>query len=96
MNSYPIKVSDLTVAQLEKLIGTIIRNNLIAYLQPQEEPPDIVPIEEAMKVTGYARQSIYSMVSKHQIPFIKRDGSKHLLFSRKALLAWINNEEVKK
>ena len=46
-------------------------------------------IELAEKVTGLARSTIYAMVSKREIPFFKRPGTKRLYFSSDALLQWI-------
>lgn len=62
----------------------------------QIELPDIVPIEEAMKITNLARATIYCLVHEKKIPFYKK--GKKLLFSRKKLFEWIQagNDEEKK
>ena len=83
------KINELTIAELEKLMGSVVRGNLISYLKPQEEPQDIVSIEVAETITNLARQTIYNKI-KTGFPCIKTEGSKKLKFSRKALLLWMN------
>lgn len=83
------RVIDLTVNQLQQLIGETIKNNTSSLQQTQPEQQDIVSIEIGMEITNLARQTIYGLVFNRKIPFIKRPGSRKLLFSRKALLAWI-------
>jgi predicted DNA-binding transcriptional regulator AlpA len=43
----------------------------------------------AEEITGLARQTIYQLVSKRKIPFMKK--SKKLYFSRTELLNWIKS-----
>ena len=48
---------------------------------------DICQIEEAMKITGLAKQTIYQKVWKNEIPFHKK--GKRLYFMRSELHDWI-------
>ncbi len=79
----------LTESQIKKCVtqslieaGLLINNSI-----------DLVDIEDAMKITHLARQTIYCKVSAGTIPYIKRPNSKRLFFSREALISWIKNEE---
>lgn len=81
------RVIDLTVVELQQLIGDTIKNNSSPSYLPEQQ--DLVPIEEAMKITNLARQTLYGKVYDRKIPFIKREGSRKLFFSRKALLEWL-------
>jgi predicted DNA-binding transcriptional regulator AlpA len=49
---------------------------------------DIIFIEEAMRITGLARQTIYQLVGENKIPYLPKNGRKKLAFSRKALVEW--------
>ncbi len=83
------RIIDLTVIELQQLIGDTLKSNASSLIQSQPEQQDLIPIAEAMKVTNLARQTIYGLVNDRKIPFIKREGSRKLFFSRKALLEWI-------
>lgn len=51
-------------------------------------------IELAVDITGYSKSSIYTLVSKREIPFYKKNGK--LWFSEKELTDWLlsgNKEE---
>ena len=78
-----------TKEELSELIQSSIRSVLNEQSRSQPEIPDLIPIEEAMKITNLARQTLYAKVYDRKIPFIKRPGSRKLFFSRKALLNWI-------
>ena len=56
-------------------------------LSAQPEPDEIGGIELAMKITGKAKPTIYSLCADRKIPHFKK--SKQLLFSRNDLLEWI-------
>ncbi|MBL0047502.1 MAG: helix-turn-helix domain-containing protein [Bacteroidetes bacterium] len=79
----------ITKEELSEIVQTSIRKVFAENNQPQSEQQDLVPIEEAMKITNLARQTLYGKVYDRKIPFIKREGSRKLFFSRKALLNWI-------
>lgn len=85
------RLIDLNVGELQQLLGETIKNSASSLQQSQPEKQDLIPIEDAMKITNLAKQTIYGLVYNRKIPFIKREGSRKLCFSRKALLAWIQN-----
>jgi len=85
----PIPLGDLEIL-IQNSVRKAINEQAIA---PSQDLPDILGIDEAMKLTGYARQTIYGLVNSNKIPYIKRDGYRKLHFSRNALLDWISNKK---
>ena len=53
----------------------------------QQEPDDTIGIEKATKVTGLKEKSIYSIVSRLQLPSLTR--GRPLMFSRAELQLWM-------
>jgi excisionase family DNA binding protein len=54
--------------------------------------PDRCGIEDAISITGMSKSKIYKLTSTNQIP-AKRFGKK-LVFSRKELAEWVNEQTV--
>ena len=50
---------------------------------------DIIFLNEALKMTGYKKTTLYSKASRGEIPVLSR--RRPLSFSRKALLQWIQD-----
>jgi hypothetical protein len=59
--------------------------NKLSKLENQDQ--EIGDLRLAEKTTGYARQTIYQLVSARKIPFIKRGGK--LFFSKLDLIEWL-------
>ncbi|GAB4000016.1 helix-turn-helix domain-containing protein [Spirosoma daeguense] len=59
----------------------------------QTEAPDLLVIKQASEVVNLAVPTIYGMVSRNEIPFMKR--GKKLYFSRKELEDWIREGRQK-
>ena len=55
----------------------------------KEAYSDIIFMAEVMKLTGYRRATLYSKVSRFEIPVLTR--KKPLSFSRKAILKWLED-----
>lgn len=53
----------------------------------QSEPADIIRIQKASEFLGIAKATIYSKVSRKELPYMKRGG--RLFFSRKRLREWL-------
>ncbi len=89
-----------TPEQLEVFIRAAVRSELAALpvpRQPQaknEQPDEIGGIELAVQITGYAKPTIYSLVSQRLIPHAKPNG-KRLIFNRADLLEWIKSSKRK-
>lgn len=71
-----------------------LQNSLSAPKATEIQLPDIIGIEEAVKITGYKRSTIYSKTSTKTIPYHKRSG--RIIFLRSELEAWMleNRQET--
>ena len=55
----------------------------------KEAPNDIIFMDEVMQLTGYKKATLYSKVSRYEIPVLSR--GKPLTFSRAAILQWLRD-----
>lgn len=61
---------------------------------------EILNIEEVAQLTGLSKSTLYKLTSKHEIPYYKPAGRKHLYFRRDEMIAWMlrgrvqTNEEL--
>lgn len=78
--------AELTQKLNTKIIKDILENLKTSFSQ-QSENIDICQIEGVMKLTGMAKATIYSKISRKEIPYISR--GKPLLFSKKGILHWM-------
>lgn len=86
----------VNVPQLDRLYNKLelIERLLIeSSNQPKEEPNKLLSIDEASEYLNLAKPTIYSMVSKGTIPYMKR--SKRLYFSKKDLLDYVRQGRIK-
>lgn len=58
--------------------------------KPQEQV-EILTIDDAAKVLGMSKQSLYGMTSRGEIPFHKRPDGRKLYFLKSELISWIAN-----
>jgi excisionase family DNA binding protein len=84
----PFDIIDARLSNIENLLIDLKHS-------PKEtiKLPDVGGIAVAMEITGLAKQTVYQLVSKNQIPFMKKGGK--LYFSRAQLLEWINSGKRK-
>jgi len=84
-DSLPEKVSTILIKieRLEKILSHF------PDVTEEHSDEELLTIEGASKFTSLARQTIYGLVSERKIPFIKRENSKRLYFSKKELREWI-------
>ena len=87
-------MTQLTLEQLPNAVNRLYNKlELIERLliessnQPKEEPNKLLSIDEASIYLNLAKPTIYSMVSKGTIPFMKK--SKRLYFSKEELLDYV-------
>lgn len=71
-------ISSLTVSEFLELINK---------KTSKSSNSDLIFIEDLKKITNYKESTIYSKVSKNQIPVISR--GRPLIFSRKEILNWL-------
>lgn len=78
-----------TPQELHNIIKDAIAVAVQQFPQPQlvSSAPDYLTIEEAAALLNLAKPTIYSMVSKRAIPFIKK--TKKLYFSKSGLNTWL-------
>tara|TARA_B110000285_G_C15138189_1_gene628676 strand:- start:2510 stop:2845 length:336 start_codon:yes stop_codon:yes gene_type:complete len=80
----------VNVPQLDRLynkLENIERLLIESSNQPKEEPNKLLSIDQASEYLNLAKPTIYSMVSKGTIPFMKK--SKRLYFSKEELLDYV-------
>ena len=83
----------ISKTDLERVLEETIRRVLLEQKKETPEQSDIITITEVMELSGYAKQSVYGMVNKGAIPYIRKGGRTKLHFSRKAILAWLAEEK---
>jgi predicted DNA-binding transcriptional regulator AlpA len=88
-------VTSFSKPELEQLITDSVQKCLKNILKPpQPEIPDLIDIDEAVKVTGYLKATIYKKSFLGEIPCSRR--GKRLIFSRRQLLKWMESQTVPK
>ena len=55
----------------------------------QDKVSDFIYLDEVMEITGYTQKTVYTKVSKNQMPVISR--RRPLTFSRKELYEWMSS-----
>lgn len=86
------RLIDLTVSDLKEIIKDSIleiqrENKPITKLT--EHKSDVMYIEEVSELTKLSKNSVYSKVSKMEMPYVSR--GRPLTFSRKQIEGWIMN-----
>jgi predicted DNA-binding transcriptional regulator AlpA len=86
----------LTVEEFEtvqaKLNSRLIENALQqvqSHIQPAQQ--ELLTNKQTSEMTGYKVNTLYSLVNKRKIPFIKRANSKFLRFNRSEILKWMQS-----
>jgi len=83
----------LTISEYTELNKGIIREQFKElfinqeYIASQKLDRDIIFIDEACKLTGYSKPTMYSKISRYEIPVLSR--GKPLTFSKKEIIDWI-------
>lgn len=84
----------LSVEEFTQLNRQIVRQQLEEFNFSQTDlkqkpDQDIIFIEEACELTGYSKATMYSKISRYEIPVLSR--GKPLTFSKKELIQWIHD-----
>lgn len=79
--------------ELQSLIQTAVTQAVsqISFPQKVDPLPDFLSLEETAQFLNLAKPTIYGMVSRKQIPFIKK--TKKLYFSKNALERWLEERK---
>lgn len=81
--------------ELQEIVTACVRQALADKPKLKEEPlPDQIPIDEAEKITGLKRSTLYKGSWDGSIPCHKR--GKRLIYSRKELHLWMESRTVRK
>ncbi|WP_299756729.1 helix-turn-helix domain-containing protein [uncultured Pontibacter sp.] len=78
-------------------LSTLIQSAVNKALSPQTTPPtkpDRCTFAEALEITGLSKSKLYKLSAQHAIP-CKRYAGK-LIFSRKELNSWVEEQTVEK
>lgn len=84
------RVIDLTVFQLQQLIGKIVKNNNQNTEQTPTDQQELLTIEELSKLAHLSIRTIYQKKSRGEIPGVCKPG-KRLFFEREIILKWIKD-----
>ena len=77
--------------ELESMLKECVRSVLEEHLAapPNDPEPEFLDVTQACQLLHLARQTIYGLTSRGQIPYMK---SRHKLVFRKAdLIEWVEN-----
>ena len=85
------RLIDLKESELVQILETVFDRKVQQPLPPTER--DLITVAEASKLTFLAVPTLYTLKCQGKIPFIKSPGRKALLFSRQALLNWLEHRE---
>jgi len=58
-----------------------------------EPPREFISIKEVSVLTGYTISTLYGLVSKKKIPYVKRKGTKFLRFRRSDIMDWMAGKD---
>jgi predicted DNA-binding transcriptional regulator AlpA len=84
----------LTVGEYKELQRQLLEEHANQFLKKnappfkEKEEQDIIFMEEVCRLTGYTKPTVYSKISRYQIPVLSR--GKPLTFSKKAIIEWIH------
>jgi excisionase family DNA binding protein len=81
-------LTPIRLNELETLIENSVRKALILKAESNPAPGnELLTIEQAADFLSLTKQTIYSMVSKGEIPYMKQ--KKRLYFSREDLISYV-------
>jgi excisionase family DNA binding protein len=88
-----VTITQITPPELETLIQNVIEKALNGH-KPDKLPdtPELLTIDEASAFLRLAKPTIYSMVSRGRLPYMKR--AKKLYFSRIELMEYLRQGKV--
>lgn len=78
---------EITKGDLLAFAQTLIAENTAKTATPSVSTKDMMTIEETSAFLNLARQTLYGMTSRREIPFIKK--SRKIYFLRSALEKWL-------
>ena len=87
---------ELRLSNIECLLKEL--SNLKVLDQAEINKGDILTIQEASKLLSLSVPTLYTLIHKRKIPYMKREGQRRVYFSRQELIAYIREgrKETKK
>lgn len=81
----------LTVNQMKEVIESVFQQSSIL----SDNQPELIGVEEVIKLTGYKKTSIHKLVHERKIPFHKpAHGGRRLFFRRTEINEWLQSNRV--
>ncbi len=86
-----LTLDDNSKELLQGLVNTVGKYfpNIQPPVSHTEPENDLIFIKEASELTNLAEPTIRTLTCKKKIPYIKPAGTKRLMFSRKAIIEWL-------
>lgn len=84
-------VVHLTVSQIKEVIESVFQQSLSLV----SNQPEIIDIEEVLKVTGYRKSTIYKLIHERKIPFHKpAHGGRRVFFKLVEIDEWLQANRI--
>ena len=92
MNVNDVLFSPIRLNEFEILIQNSVERAMKAHETKQVEPAnELLTVPQAAKYLNLAVPTIYSLISRNEIPCNKPKGTKKVFFVKSDLIAWINS-----
>jgi excisionase family DNA binding protein len=86
-----VLVIHLTVNQIKEVIESVLQQTS-SILNNQ---PEIIDIEEVLKLTGYKKATIYKLIHERKIPFHKpAHGGRRIFFKSTEIDKWLQSHRI--
>jgi len=85
----PTSKSDL-LNDIENLLKKYF-SNIPQSPTPNSPQSDFIFLDEVCELTNLSKPTIYSLVSRKQIPTAKQKGQKKLIFNRTEIMSWLKS-----
>lgn len=89
---YTFEQTQRDVAEVKKDLKEL-KALLLEKAKNQSKTDDPLSIDEAVKLTGYTKPTIYGYCQKNEIPFHKKNG--RLFFFKSEIIDWIKQGKQK-
>lgn len=84
-------VGEEIAAKVPKIIEGELHKQLSIFQENTKIESDIIFVKEVSKLTGYKISTLYSKVSRSEIPVLSR--KKPLTFSKKEIITWLHKNK---
>lgn len=88
-----LPIEDLQTVIID-CVNSCLRNNKQESKTPTDQPEQLLTIDEVAKLLHLTKPTIYSKVSKNELPGVCKQG-KRLYFDRQTIIDWIKQGRKK-